>query len=475
MKLEISVQDETNIRFSFGSRVIFGTVQADPLRMRTVRLFRSWLESDQFKDREGLEVLGSHLYEIIFNKDIVGRFEDALKDARGSKESLRVKLIFQEAALTLANLPWEFLYKPDSETGNGYFLSTKTELTLFRFMPRDTSAPSKPAELKVLVVLAEPGGSGANAPTAPQKITQEMMKLFKDLGVTADYLENPTAVSLPATIDKFQPHVLHFIGHGLMDKKSNKSQIAILDDNAHLQLVPDTLFAQYVHNSGDRDLRLVFLHLTECKHPAEINLDENYASFAGMATALIKNADIPAVLAMQFPLKPDVATKFCSVFYSELANSKDIDAAVQTIRSTIHLTPAYWDTHVFGTPVLSVFQDDMMKFELFKDPSKKTPTPIDQQGQNRAAGGPEAGGASVTPAPARATDPGDLRKLAVAEMDKLELSEAQRGVIGRLTTQLYQEKKAAGNYKDVLDNAMGENADWQVQQVIDVMRKGLGA
>lgn len=483
MKLEITIQDEVKISADLDGQAFYGDVQMDPLRLRTIRLFRNWIESGSQIEREGLEVLGSHLYQAIFTGDIARCFEDAVKDS-STNNRLRVRLLFQAKANRLANLPWEYLFKPETDTSKGYFLSTRTQLTLFRFMPGEGPrqiALSK-APLKVLVVFAEPDDQtgeerGAERPDIAT-ITSEMKKLFEEIHGQVEFLKNPTATSLPEMLDKFNPHVMHFIGHGVVARNTNKSRIAIMDDNGKLILVSDDLFARYVENTGERDLRLVFLHQTECIHHLDIDYKENYASFAGMAPALLK-ANIPAVVAMQFPIRYPEAKKFFESFYKELAAGNDIDSAVQTGREKISLDPKYSETHIFGTPVLSAYREDRIIEPVPIEVVETTPGSDLQRLSQVAATQPSAGAETGTEAETttrKAIDPFTLLTISDAKQAELGLDKEQQGIIGEIVRQLYNEKRnGQGNYKDVLEKALENCADPDVQKVIFAMLQALEA
>jgi len=483
MKLEITIQDEETIAADLDGKQFFGKVQMDPLRLRTIRLFRTWIETGKLIEREGLEVLGSHLYQAIFNESIAGKFEDAVKESSTSNR-LRVRLLFQPNAIKLVTLPWEYLFKPETETSKGYFLSTRTQLTLFRYMPSESLRQITPSKgpLKVLVVFAEPDGDqpgekgDSERPGIPA-ITDEMKKLFDNLHVEVDFLLQPTATSLPDKLETFNPHVMHFIGHGIVAKNSNKSKIAIMDDNGQLILVSDDLFSRFVENTGNRQLRLVFLHLTECVHHLDVNLQENYPSFAGMAPALIK-ANIPAVVAMQFPIQYPVAKKFFESFYKELAAGNDIDSAVQTGREKISLDPKYSETHIFGTPVLSVYKEDRIIEPVPVEVVETTQGSNLQRVSRLAASQVSGGEAETSPerSAAKTVDLLALRKIADAKRGELGLDKDQQGIIGEIFKKLYSEKlKGQGNYKKVLDEAIENCGDTFVQDVIFSMLQALEA
>src|SRR4051794_17812325 len=88
---------------------------------RMVMLFADWLSDGGGTDgrkitrRSELEVLGMLLYEALLPAVIGAFFERSLSETAAAKETLRLQLSFRGEAAQLAALPWEFLYRPDSE------------------------------------------------------------------------------------------------------------------------------------------------------------------------------------------------------------------------------------------------------------------------------------------------------------------------------------------------------------------------
>ncbi len=489
MILEVNVQNQEVVRARLDDGPVNpGQVLMPPLRLQTIQLLRKWLESGQIREREALEVLGSHLYEAIFNGAVDRTFQNALRQSieKGKDEKLRVRLYFQEEAVALSSLPWEFMYKPEEETQKGYFLSTKTELTLFRYMPGVGRSAAK-EQLRVLVAFAEPAGekllstdgkellTPEGDPLTIERMKQDMETVFKKLNIEAKFLPAPTADSLPACLKDFNPHVLHFVGHGLMNKERLDSRIGILNAQGRLIPCPETLFAQYLDEAAKTDLRLVLLHLTECSHAfRDVNMAQHYATFSGTALALLKG-NIPAVVAMQFPMKNEVAKKFYESFYAELAQGNSIDSAVQSGRQKIDLDPEYYETPIFATPVLFVQKENGVVEKKVEGAGQSRPSDtsrIDMPQEQKTQPVPVAPSAPTT---APTVDLSKLRKRADAQVAELGLAKEQQDAVGKIISQLYQEKRGQGNYKGVLDNAIGEYSDYQVQQVIFAMVQELEA
>ena len=492
MKLEIIVQDDTTIRVKreHGAEVT-GAIREDLLRMKTIQLLRSLLEAGRLTEFEGLRILGSHLYKLIFVDDVAAVFETALREAKEAKkkgdDKLRVRFTFQKNAAKLANLPWEFLYRPDEETITGYFLAAETKLTLFRFMPRSFQEEMHPYKeaLRVLVAFGEPPNPppGSTVNSNKDAIKADMNEFFTRLGVKSEFLDEATFESLPKKIDSFRPHVLHYIGHGLMGRRDanglvNDSRIGLLNDQSGLFFCRDSQFVNYLGQKENRNLRLVVLQLNDCKHTEQSAFADYSTSFAGMAPALIQ-ADIPAVVLMQFPVFYKLAKKFNDSFYSQLAEGNDIDLAVQEGRKKIYDDPDYFETPIFGTPVLYVVREDGIvepgKTKSGQSESreqvstfagqKKTPDQADTEQKK-----------SVTKGAKTAVDAGYLWKRGTQKADEMGLVPQQLNSLGTIYSSLFQEKISGnGNYRQVLESAMATNTDLDIQKVIAEMLNELEA
>jgi hypothetical protein len=183
-----------------------------------------------------------------------------------------------------------------------------------------------------------------------------------------------------------------------------------------------------------------------------------------MASTLIK-ADIPAVVAMQFPIAYPVVKKFFESFYEELAAGKDIDAAVQTGREKIYIDPDYFESYIFGTPVLSVFKEDRIvkPVKVETTGGKKKGSDIQPEDQLNVV-------STSTVDSSPRIDPGVLLSKAISKYNKLELKQEIRDIIGPIISELYAEKvKKTHNYESILERAIAENIDPQVQEVIFAM------
>ncbi len=349
VELIVTVQNERDVRArkSDGSEAKC-QIEFDDLRRRTVKIFEDWLRMSKISKRDELEVLGMHLYRMIFNGEVGAFFEQTLKNVPEG-ERLRVQLSFQEEASDLARLPWEYLYYPDTETRAGFFLATRVELVLSRYMPLSTGRQALAPEegpLRILIVVSQPQDL---EPVISEPVIDAIQQLAN---ITIHILDKPTVDNFLGKLEETRPHVLHFIGHGRFNKEEKKGEIALLGpDEQDVAWIRDREFTEYFVQMHSKP-RLVFLHLCE---GATIDFTAN---FAGLAPQLIREK-IQAVVAMQYPITNKAAIAFSRAFYRELAKGEPIDHAVQRARWMITIDdPKAYDSRVFGTPVLYMHSRD---------------------------------------------------------------------------------------------------------------------
>ena len=337
-------------------------INLDQLRDLTIRFFRRWLEKNIVRQRDDFIVLGSHLYEILFGDPRIRQaFETELDNSLKKKANppLRLVLEFKKGARDLAELPWEFLYCPRNK---GYFLGACTDLILARHTPdmyltdemRDELKPTS-EQLRILLVISSPQFEEVEDRFDPSKKVSNKLpeiraedirsKISSLKYATVDTLRRPTKSVLTGKVKQFRPHVLHFIGHGqngrlaLVQEKSK--ELADWIEDATLA----DCFAEYQPH-------LVFLHACEGA------VSGSYELFKGLALKLME-ARIPTVVAMQFEVEVDEASRFAMRFYDELSQGRSIDEAVQLGRTELGTGKSEagqqnYSNRSFGCPVVYI-------------------------------------------------------------------------------------------------------------------------
>ena len=129
--VEVTVEvigDLVTVKSNKGGRAN-GRLRLDDLTRDTLRVFSGLLEDKgRIKKRSELEVLGRHLFNVLFD-DVTRPFmETRLSDA--SKERrLRIMLDLSGGPPDLASFPWEYLFYY-SRSANSFFFSTRSDLVL---------------------------------------------------------------------------------------------------------------------------------------------------------------------------------------------------------------------------------------------------------------------------------------------------------------------------------------------------------
>jgi CHAT domain-containing protein len=346
----------------------------DELTERILDIFEVWLRKGKITEDEELAVLGSILYQAIFVGGVKELFEQKLaeneqkrKAAEKSDERLRIALVFDKEASKWARLPWEFLYYPKENLA----LATKASLVLLRHTPtendRETFTPPVDT-LKVLIVVVQPDE------LIRDSISQDITKYKTDFDSIAkeiqrltdspklakvnvlDELRNPTIADFASALNQHQPHVVHYIGYG---RYLEEGEIAFLHTGKEK--------AEWVKKSAFADCfqgippRLVFLQLCEGPQKETSSGDYLKANFAELAPELILKY-VPAIIAMRYPVDPEVASKFTQTFYKTLAEGKSVATAVQEGRR--------WSTiggkkmRNIGSPVLFMHSQDGLLLPL---------------------------------------------------------------------------------------------------------------
>lgn len=375
-------------------------IGGDELWLETAECLHRWVEKYDQCRREELVILGHHLYNIAFCTPNIpagkngepwplksepwplkkafertyGEFEDRRKNDPSSR--LRLKLVLHKKAERLSALPWEFIFMP---SGDGFFLAgQRTELILTRFVPGvdldDLDADSGREELRILVVVSTP--QELEIADDAKDVLEKLDELHpKQTKVKPFY--RPTRTTLFQEIKTFEPHIMHFIGHGeegrlALFKEAEEIEAAKTENKRRRDMGENLLpikEADWLDRGSVRNLfsdyqpRLVFLNA--CKGATADVLSRGLRSFRSTALELVY-ANISAVIAMQYDISNDDAMRFAGEFYDQIRKGKHIDEAVVTARHVLGTNPPrsprvrddlaeefqVWNNRSFGTPVI---------------------------------------------------------------------------------------------------------------------------
>jgi hypothetical protein len=284
-----------------------------------------------------LETLGTALYRALLSPEMRLHLADQVR-----RHHLRLRLSFAEGESKLDELPWEFLHGGD---GLG-FLSTNPRTALTRFQPplEARKGPRLKARLplRILVVVAD-------APNLPaldiDRERKTLMALSEAPGrrFRVDFEGEATLARLQAGLEKGYD-VIHFIGHGDVDEEG--AFVYMLDPRGNEALVTPSDLAGSIRGAAVPPKLVLF---NACNTAAAGGNE------MGMAPVLMRDANLPAVIGMQYPVSDVAAARFTEGFYNALIHHGQVDYAVAQGRKAIatseNTTARDWACPVLYTQV----------------------------------------------------------------------------------------------------------------------------
>ena len=331
---------------------------------------------DEIRKRETdllfIKKFGADLMGMLMVDEVRRRFDTAIGRIAEGERGLRVRL--RTESPELAHIPWEFLYEEEG----GRWLATSTSVTLSRYVeigPQPLTKIKLP--LNILMVLSNPSDSKEyglpelDIKKERDQIVKELKNLI-DLGlVTVTTLSMPTVSDVRRRLGPTgkQYHVLHFCGHGLFtdEEVDNFNYPVPLDKNMGYLIFQDKQHhSQPVHQETlielvkDKGVQLVVINA--CRTAASAPSQR----LSGLATALVHNTGIPAVVAMQYEVLDEIAPLFAQEFYAALARNLPVDVCIAEARRAIAIDYDHANRD-WATPVLYMRSKDGKIFDLLTD------------------------------------------------------------------------------------------------------------
>ena len=306
--------------------------------------------------KEFFQAFGAKLFGLLFKEELEAVYRDRLRLAWDSRRILRLTLCFDDPALGIA--PWEYLFDPDEEL----FLAASRGVAFSRRVPTTEYAEPFTVQepLRLLVAISNPSdleNFGLQALNVEEE-REAIEKALQDCHhINVRFLFEPSTVNLLEELRSFRPNIFHFIGHGQW--YDDRPHLIIANDKNSVRRMDEDMFHDLLR--GQDELKVVFL--SACRSgEVHVGVSEvGIRSPVGMAPELLKSG-IPAVLAMQHPVKIPTARRFASHFYQALANEDPIDAAVNLAREDLRFEVE--NRRDFGTPVLYTLIPRLFKLDL---------------------------------------------------------------------------------------------------------------
>jgi tetratricopeptide (TPR) repeat protein len=258
----------------------------------------------------------------------------------------RIRLIVADAAA--ASIPWELMVDPDSEAP----LVLRT-----RFVRGfSTEAGARPLlvapPLRILVADSAPAGlEPLSALLEATAIEAALVPLVDSGRVEVRVVGHATYTRLQDGLrgdeTRGPAHVLHWIGHGGVDRGSGSNVIALEDAAGGIDPLDGARFADLLANT---EVRLVVLNACHTAAGSALGTAPVSSTAAGIAESLLA-IGVPALVGMRVSIGDDHARTFATGLYESLADGVPIDGAVHDARRAISAPRA----RTRGEPGIPVF------------------------------------------------------------------------------------------------------------------------
>ena len=265
--------------------------------------------------------IGQHLFTLLHGSEIGPKW-DEIRNAHESPKGDGLRTILEIDPPELKGLPWEAL---TDQRSIQLFCESKNP---FLRGPITFTNPLEPylVPLRILVVVGDPMDT--------QLAWQQEIDAIRS-GIVAfkgkaevEFLLGPAQQELEAMHRKFQPHIFHFIGHGI--EASSGGGPALLLNSQALGKLPLT-HVTIVNNFTTATGRLAILNACRSDQAAPEDRVKLNMQTWGLADAF-RSAGYHSVVGMQADIPALASVKFAKKLYQMIGNGSPIDVAVAEAR-----------------------------------------------------------------------------------------------------------------------------------------------
>ena len=298
---------------------------------------------------------GESLYRALFTDGVLEALSKRREAAFKDKKGLRIRLVLEAEEPQLTALPWELLYDPSSQR----FIAHDPWTPVVRYLKRPTSIDPnlQPVDrpLRVLVIDGVSNREDGSDQEDSFGIGRERQEIETALAscenIRLRFARATSFEELHQELRRTRPHILHFMGHGTFDPATGEGSIFLLGRGSRDKITGRDLA---VLTSGLKQLRLVVLNA--CRG-AEAPRHKGLDPFSGVASSLVLSSELPAVVAMQFPISSQAAAVFAEAFYPSLADHEPVEIALTEARKSLYGFDRAWRSFEWATPVLYLSVD----------------------------------------------------------------------------------------------------------------------
>jgi CHAT domain-containing protein len=276
---------------------------------------------------------GQALFDALFaSPDLMRGWGAAHSKANQVRVQLRID------AAELHTLPWELL-RDDQD-----LLAADADSPFSRYLAVSCEWGAAIADrpIRVLAAISNPTDLAEKYGLPPADVEVETQTLRSALGTEAQL----TVLTAPVTLDRLEAelrngyHVLHFVGHGAFNTRSQQAALYFQDTAGNAERISDDNFAGMLNRLASPPCLVV---LAACQSARQ----SMKAAFSGLGPQLVQ-IGVPAVVAMQENVTMLTARQFAATFYRRLLTHGTVDLAMNEARGTL-ITNGRYDAAV---PVL---------------------------------------------------------------------------------------------------------------------------
>lgn len=299
--------------------------------------------------RDDLRDLGSELWAGLIAEDRGRAVAEAIAV---SDTLLQIRLSLPPE---LEEVPWECLYDGTK------FLAAEPGWSVVRDPPleRATARPvsNLKSELRVLAVIPEGAGLRVEEELRNLRLA---VKQVENLQIS-DLRGRVTPEKILKGLDESSPDIFHFVGHGTLDSAGNVTIRLNSEDDGNSEFwIPADNFALIL---AAHPVKLAVFNCCYGGHSTR-------NSISGLGPLLL-HRNIPAIVAMRYPVADQVALRFSEAFYGALLRAENhgrVDVALQHARFRLCLNATTDQWRSFITPILYLARDRERLFEITERP-----------------------------------------------------------------------------------------------------------
>ena len=264
---------------------------------------------------------GTDLFETLFQGDVRRLYDEARSRQHGRK----LDFVFTSMVSWIAEKPWEFAYDASRRS----FLATEDihfVRNVLTAIPADM-IPPRAGPLRILVASAQPAGFGRLSVEQELEVIRRGFDPLIDAGLAeVEVLPRATPSSIHARLSTGSFTIVHFIGHGVFDDKTQEGSLVFEDTRGGEYLLGERSVREIFCQRG---VTLVFLNACQTGSGGRADFNK------GVAQSLVAHG-LPALVANQYSVLDSSATSFAQHFYWALAQGMTIGQAAREARIAVN-------------------------------------------------------------------------------------------------------------------------------------------